>query len=296
MTDALKISLPLHTTQLLTLSGRTLDMLPGDLAPAVYADGAYHYQARAEWIDLNQVSAARNVRYHNQVLDWVERETQKGGVVLELGGGVGYDALAFLNRRTEMKAYIFSDISPHLVDEFRRGLPAKFPVVACALDATALQIADGEVDVLFMIAAFHHIPDAERALREFDRVVKPGGTIIFGIEPNGFWSAWMQRLKPLYRALFPRKAHSVADDETEGFSILTFKNIGGRMGWDIEHLVPVWFFSGFLHYGLEAVYRLLRLKKRIVLPVWLEEAVIRADEMLLAVPWMRGLAWLSSVC
>ena len=51
-------------------------------------------------------------------------------------------------------------------------------------DGQHLPLADRSVDLLAINASLHHLPDPPAALRQIDRVLKPGGHFALGFEPN----------------------------------------------------------------------------------------------------------------
>ena len=53
-------------------------------------------------------------------------------------------------------------------------------------EAEALPFADESFDLVFGHAVLHHIPDIDRAFAEFERVLRPGGTIVFCGEPSRY--------------------------------------------------------------------------------------------------------------
>ena len=50
-------------------------------------------------------------------------------------------------------------------------------------DATRLPFTDGSFDAVFCIDAFEHFPDPDQAVREFRRVLRPGGFVFLSV-PN----------------------------------------------------------------------------------------------------------------
>ena len=121
---------------------------------------------------------------------------------LEIGAGTGYFTLNLL-RAGLIDSATCSDISAGMLQTLaanaaRLGLE----VETCIADAEALPFADASFDLVIGHAVLHHIPDLERAFREFARVLAPGGTLLFAGEP----SLMGDRLAAVPKAL----AHAVA--------------------------------------------------------------------------------------
>jgi len=291
-----RIGKKLSIQDMLALRQYTLDMLPAGIPGLSQVDAVYHYNERERWIDLNQVEAFRNLYFHRRIISKVALGLDSHNVVLELGGGVGYDAQMFFKENMQFDCYIFSDVSAELVEYVRGREQSSLPVVFCSLDATDLMIEDNQVDVIYMIAALHHFPQLETALHEMSRVGKPRARFIFGMEPNRLWTRLMVKARLIYRPLFTRKEHSAADEEADGFSVSDFKDIANQTGWELQSLEPVWFLCGFIHYGLEFIYRLFRMKKRIRLPDVVEGFFVGLDELFFKLPFTHALAWHYTAC
>jgi SAM-dependent methyltransferase len=105
---------------------------------------------------------------------------------LEIGAGTGYFSLNMLRAGLIGEATC-SDISPGMLTTLgenaqRLGLQVQTEVA----DAEQLPFADESFDLVFGHAVLHHIPDLERAMREFARVLEPGGMIVFAGEPSRY--------------------------------------------------------------------------------------------------------------
>lgn len=103
---------------------------------------------------------------------------------LEIGAGTGYFSLNLL-RAGVIGTSTCSDISPGMLKTLRRnarwlGLSVK----TVQTGAEELPFADRSFDLVFGHAVLHHIPDIGRAMQEFRRVLRPGGTIVFCGEPS----------------------------------------------------------------------------------------------------------------
>jgi SAM-dependent methyltransferase len=105
---------------------------------------------------------------------------------LEVGAGTGYFGLNLLRAGT-LEHYVASDISPGMLAVLsasaqRLGLSAR---TACC-ESADLPFEDGSFDIVFGHAVLHHLPDLGASLREFRRVLAPGGVIAFCGEPSHY--------------------------------------------------------------------------------------------------------------
>lgn len=105
---------------------------------------------------------------------------------LEVGAGTGYFSLNLLEAGVVGEATC-SDLSPGMLDTLaanarRLGRDVRLEQA----DAESLPLADASFDLVLGHAVLHHIPDLPRAMREFARVLAPGGTIVFAGEPSRY--------------------------------------------------------------------------------------------------------------
>src|SRR5207344_2832291 len=61
-------------------------------------------------------------------------------------------------------------------------------------DVAALGLADSSVDLVFCHQTFHHLTRQDEALREFHRVLKPGGLLLFAESTRAYIHSWIIRL------------------------------------------------------------------------------------------------------
>jgi ubiquinone/menaquinone biosynthesis C-methylase UbiE len=101
--------------------------------------------------------------------------------VLDVGAGDGLIAFGALDRLGPDGHVIFSDISQNLLDHCRKVAEAEEVLERCQfLLAPADQlsaVATGSVDVVTTRSVLIYVKDKAGALREFYRVLKPGGRI-----------------------------------------------------------------------------------------------------------------------
>jgi ubiquinone/menaquinone biosynthesis C-methylase UbiE len=101
-----------------------------------------------------------------------------GGRLLEVGCGSGA-ALVELSRRLRPSHMIGADVDSSLLNEAAGRL--RSCSVDCELlhaDVHALPLPDRSVDVVIDFGTCYHIPDAESALQEIARVIRPGGLFV----------------------------------------------------------------------------------------------------------------------
>lgn len=101
--------------------------------------------------------------------------TEPGDAVLDIGCGNGrlYQMFADLSIH-----YTGVDQSEGLIVKAREKFPGAEFVVASMVE---LPLPDASFDIIYSIAAFHHLPNDQlrlQALSEMKRVLKPGGKII----------------------------------------------------------------------------------------------------------------------
>jgi SAM-dependent methyltransferase len=60
-------------------------------------------------------------------------------------------------------------------------------------DCSGLPLRDASVDLIFCHQTFHHLVEQERALREFHRVLRPSGVLLFAESTRAYIGSWMIR-------------------------------------------------------------------------------------------------------
>ncbi|MGF6779478.1 class I SAM-dependent methyltransferase [Paraburkholderia sp. GAS334] len=101
----------------------------------------------------------------------------KGVDVLDVGIGTGRASLPLLSKGFRLAG---TDSSQAMLDECRR-LAGGQPVELVPGDVTALPFESGRFDSLISLNVMTHFPHVENVLKEWQRVVKPGGRLIFDI-------------------------------------------------------------------------------------------------------------------
>src|SRR5271167_3170811 len=152
-------------------------------ANTLYHDvAADHYDSK--WgIDFGELGRRQVTA---KVCKALGRTPGRYGRSLEIGAGTGYFTLNLL-RSGMIGDATCSDLSPGMLDTLlanarRLGLTVRTEPA----DAERLPFADASFDVVLGHAVLHHIPDLPRAFAEFERVLAPGGTVLFAGEPSRY--------------------------------------------------------------------------------------------------------------
>ena len=157
----------------------------GSMAPIPLYDSAYLGNAQAVYRDI------RSETYDVDLgqTGWMDAEELRGFLplldlkpaaqVLEVGCGAGGCAL-YLSELTGSQV-MGIDANPSAIAEARHAAEARYALASFEqMDANQpLPFPDGSFDAVFSNDAMCHIIDRSRALKEWFRVLKPGGRILF---------------------------------------------------------------------------------------------------------------------
>lgn len=104
-----------------------------------------------------------------------------GMTVLEIGPGSGTYTLAAARRAGDQGKVVTVDIEPKVIERVKRKIQAEGikNVDARVADVYALPFPDGIFDAMYLIAVIGEIPDPQKAMKEFYRVLSGAGTLAF---------------------------------------------------------------------------------------------------------------------
>jgi len=108
-------------------------------------------------------------------LDYIRLEPR---VVLDVGAGTGEAAHALLRRYPSAQIIALDFALPMLKQTRERGDTSSAPDCLCG-DAERLPLADGSVDMIFSNATLQWCNDLPGTFREFLRVLRPNGMLLF---------------------------------------------------------------------------------------------------------------------
>jgi ubiquinone/menaquinone biosynthesis C-methylase UbiE len=125
---------------------------------------------------------------------------QASGRVLEIGAGTGLNVRHYVDD-IEL---VLSEPDEAMADRLRARLARLGrPVTVVQAGAEALPFAAGDFDAVVSTLVLCTVPDLAAALREIQRVLKPGGRLLF-IEhvrsDSPRWARWQDRLNRPWRA------------------------------------------------------------------------------------------------
>lgn len=115
-------------------------------------------------------------------------------VIVDVGCGWGR-SFQLLHSRFAPQRLIGIDVDPAMIaasaaEAARQGLAVEL----IHGDSSRLALPDASVDMLFCHQTFHHLLDQENAVREFYRVLKPGGVMLFAESTRRYICSWIIRL------------------------------------------------------------------------------------------------------
>jgi SAM-dependent methyltransferase len=167
----------------------------------------------------------------------------RGKYILDLGCGAGENSVYFALRGAQCVA---GDYSPEMV-HLAQALAAKYGVsiTGKVMNAMAIDAPDETFDVVYAANLLHHIPDPFIAVREMQRVVKPGGYVCF-------WDPLMHN--PIIN-IYRRMATQVRTPDETPLPINIIHQIRPLFRsiiWDTFWLASLWIFVQF--YLVEKVH------------------------------------------
>jgi len=144
------------------------------------------------------------------------------GEALEIGSGTGYFSLNLMQLGL-LGRVVATDISPGMLDALAASAERlELEVETAVTDAERLPFEDATFDLVFGHAVLHHLPGLPIALAEFQRVLRPGGTLMFCGEPSRYGDSiaelpkrGAQLMAPLWRLLLGAPARHAEEAEHE---------------------------------------------------------------------------------
>lgn len=183
-----------------------------DGAQIKHANIKYHDAAAdeydAKWgIGFGELGQAQVIQKLKKALPGHSAQFRRA---LEIGSGTGYFSLNLLLAGA-IDEVVCTDISPGMLNALKgsaRELGLESRVVTRVTEAEDMPYEDGSFDLIFGHAVLHHLPNLAASFAEFERLLEPGGSLMFGGEPSRYGdkiasipkrAAWT--VAPLWRRL-----------------------------------------------------------------------------------------------
>ncbi len=130
---------------------------------------------------------------------------------LDVGSGTGFVGERLMSHMRTGDTFICADISAKMLQICADKFTALRPDVVLQtlkMSSETIPAPNESVDVLTMNSVLHHMPDSHAFLLECARVLKPGGLLFIGHEPNKRFfqsSAFLPAQASLFHRLAPRR-------------------------------------------------------------------------------------------
>ena len=128
--------------------------------------------------------------------------------ILDVGCGRG-KSTRLLDERFHPRSITALEPDAHML-RTAATLTARWNSKITLLQASAadMPLPDASFDMVFCHQSFHHIADQESAIREFYRVLRPGGVLLFAESTKRYIYSWMIR----YLFRHPMEAQKTAEE------------------------------------------------------------------------------------
>jgi ubiquinone/menaquinone biosynthesis C-methylase UbiE len=125
------------------------------------------------------VRSSNLAEWQKSYLERMEKYLLKGkrkGEIIELGCGDGKLSTALAKKGYQLTACDISDTAIKLVKKFAKEKDVLIKTVRC--DVTKMKFPDNKFDFAIANSILEHLEDEEKALKEWSRILKPGGRIV----------------------------------------------------------------------------------------------------------------------
>jgi ubiquinone/menaquinone biosynthesis C-methylase UbiE len=187
-----------------------LDLEPGSAAWSEWVKDYYRDVETYDWVDVADNLRGLEAFFHRNrarvVRRLIARYAPPGERILDAGCGTG------LNLRHLPVGSTGIDINPRNIALLKRRLPNHEVIEA---DIEALPFADATFGTVLCTEVLEHVPDPAAALREFQRVVRPGGILIGSVPARSliwrlrFLSSTCPHSEPFHHEYLPAEVREM---------------------------------------------------------------------------------------
>lgn len=246
----------------------------------------FHTKIASEVDDAHALSSMRVKYLHDKFLSPI-RSLPTDSLILDVACGTGMDLLHLCKEDYRLRGI---DISLGMCKSANEKIcknNCKNRAKIIAADAENLPFESDTFDAAYISGALHHSRNPNVVLQEMRRVVRTGGLVVIGSEPNR-WPYYFRRIKysplgkrilRLFRDDYTVEGGSLADYETEGFTKTDLIEMANSNSFFILEIQSMWYLNGFLS--------LFKLR----LPQGIESIVVTIDEGLARIPVIKNYCW-----
>jgi ubiquinone/menaquinone biosynthesis C-methylase UbiE len=197
-----------------------VDIEPGTTVWSEWVKDYYRDVETYDWVDVADNLRGLEAFFHRNRARVVRRLTARfavpGGRVLDAGCGTG------LNLRHLPAGSTGIDINPRNIELVRSRLPNHQVIEG---DIEAMPFADDSFETVLCTEVLEHVPDPAAAIREFRRVLRPGGVLIGSVPARSliwklrFLSSTCPHSEPFHNEYLPHEVREMLD----GWNVLHLK-------------------------------------------------------------------------
>ncbi len=225
---------------------------------------------RARYLETNPLTRYETDLNYREKVDRIKAGLgAPGGLVLDIGGNTAGEATLLTQLGYNI---VVGDINETALDISRQRVE-KFglkPPRYIALDVHHLPFKDETFSAVTVIEALHHFVSYEQALKEIQRILKPGGTL-FSLEPYALnplrrLSEVRDRLRgTIEKSFYISQLKQLC--EAAGFEQITIRTLAtGRSSWKLQEVPlyrrPVARLHGWLSVNWPSVFGTLRIEAK----------------------------------
>ena len=203
-----------------------VDIEPGTAAWSEWVKDYYRDVETYDWVDVADNLRGLEAFFHRNRARVVRGLTAKyaapGGTILDAGCGTG------LNLRHLPAGSTGIDINPRNIEILQRRLPNHSVIEG---DIETMPFANGSFGTVLCTEVLEHVPDPLAAIREFRRVLRPGGVLIGSVPARSaiwklrFLSSTCPHSEPFHNEYLPDEVRQMLSGwviQHLGYSLLRF--------------------------------------------------------------------------
>ncbi len=164
-----------------------VNMLSNNRALVLRVNELFHDLEGEQYADVHPEIFEREKRRWERNVNDVIGVLPLPRTALDVGAGTGFVGSILRSHLSKGDTMICADISQEMLrcceKEFSNASEG-FALKTIKMEDETIALPDQSADLITLNSVLHHIPDSEKFLRELARILKPGGILIIGHEPN----------------------------------------------------------------------------------------------------------------